>query len=188
MQRHRFTDFRLFRCTVLAVIGIFVLLVYLSPAGAVNGDRDAVSVQKEQPHTVAHLYFADNDQVYLKAESRRFTNPGDPVAFGQAIIQALIDGPRQGLTQTLPGKSTLRTLFVTPGRIAYVDLGKEIQENMPGGTQSEILAIYAIVNSLVLNVPEVERVKILINGLESPTLDGHVDLRFPFKANMLLIR
>jgi hypothetical protein len=37
-------------------------------------------------------------------------------------------------------------------------------------------------------VPEVEAVKILINGDESATLAGHIDLQVPVKANMLLIR
>jgi hypothetical protein len=39
-----------------------------------------------------------------------------------------------------------------------------------------------------LNIPEIHAVKFLINGKESMTLNGHIDLRSPFKANMLLIR
>ena len=34
----------------------------------------------------------------------------------------------------------------------------------------------------------VEAVKILIDGQEETTLAGHIDLRYPFTANMLLIR
>jgi len=34
----------------------------------------------------------------------------------------------------------------------------------------------------------VQRVQILIDGNEAPTLAGHIDLQLPFKANMLLIR
>ncbi len=188
MHTQRHTVSVLISTVVPVVICSVALLFVVSIAEAVSDDTDAGVDSHTQPHTVAHLYFADTDQIYLKAESRRFTNPDDPTAFGRAIVQALIDGPRQGLLQTLPRKSTIRTFFVTRGRIAYVDLGKEIQENMPGGIQAELLAIYAIVNSLVLNVPEIERVKILIDGRENPTLDGHVDLRFPLKANMLLIR
>lgn len=188
MQSQRQTISGLFLAAVPVVICSAVLLLMVSIKDAATKEKDTIGDDNRQPHTVAHLYFSDTDQVYLKAESRRFSNPGDPAVFGRAIILALIDGPRQGLLQTLPRKSTVRSFFVTRGRIAYVDFGKEIQENMPGGTQSEILAIYAIVNSLVLNISEIERVKILINGWESPTLDGHVDLRFPIKANMLLIR
>jgi hypothetical protein len=39
-----------------------------------------------------------------------------------------------------------------------------------------------------LNIPEIDRVKILIGGGDTMTLAGHIDLRFPFKANMLMIR
>ena len=52
----------------------------------------------------------------------------------------------------------------------------------------ERLSIYSIVNSLILNVSEIQMVKILINGKDALTLAGHIDLRFPLKADMLLIR
>jgi hypothetical protein len=61
-------------------------------------------------------------------------------------------------------------------------------ENHPGGIKLELITIYSIVNSLILNIPAIDAVKILIGGREALTLAGHVDLRFPFKANMLLIR
>jgi len=41
---------------------------------------------------------------------------------------------------------------------------------------------------LILNIPEIDAVKILIDGRDAMTLAGHIDLRFPFKANMLLVR
>jgi hypothetical protein len=50
------------------------------------------------------------------------------------------------------------------------------------------MTIFSIVNSLILNIPEVDAVKILIEGRESMTLAGHIDLRSSFKANLLLIR
>ena len=54
--------------------------------------------------------------------------------------------------------------------------------------QIELLTIYSIVNSLILNVPNIKAVKILINGNEAKTLAGHIDLQTAIKANMLLIR
>jgi hypothetical protein len=173
----------IFIMTVLMVLPFHVL------TAASNTEYDnSASIPTDQQNVVVHLYFADNDHLYLKAESRSFTNPKDPAQFGQAIVRALINGPQQDLLQTLPKKSTLRSFFVTKENIAYVDLGKDIKESMPGGAKSEMLAVYSIVNSLILNIPEIEKVKILIGGRESSTLDGHMDLRFPFKANMLLIR
>ena len=69
-----------------------------------------------------------------------------------------------------------------------MDLAAGIGDLHPGGIKSELLTIYSIANSLILNVPEVEAVKILVNGNETATLAGHIDLQVPLKANMLLIR
>ncbi|MEW6673013.1 MAG: GerMN domain-containing protein [Thermodesulfobacteriota bacterium] len=136
----------------------------------------------------AHLYFADKEKPFLIAEARDIQHAQDAVSFAKMIVAALSEGPRQDLMRTLPTKTVLRALFIDQNKTAYVDLNESIKENHPGGSQSEILTIYAIVNSLVLNVPEIETVKFLFDGRESMTLCGHMDLRFPMKANMLLVR
>jgi hypothetical protein len=90
--------------------------------------------------------------------------------------------------RTIPAGTTLRALFVAPDQTAYVDLTATLKDAHPGGIQSEQMTIFSIVNSLILNITEINAVKILIDGREAMTLAGHIDLRFPFKANMLLIR
>jgi spore germination protein GerM len=90
--------------------------------------------------------------------------------------------------RTLPEGTTLNAFYVTRDGIAYVDLSDKISQAQPGGVKSELFIIYSIVNSLILNIPEIDRVKILIGGRDTMTLAGHIDLRFPFKANMLMIR
>jgi hypothetical protein len=52
----------------------------------------------------------------------------------------------------------------------------------------EQLTLFSVVNSLILNVPEIDRVKILIDGAEVQTLTGHLPLEFPLTADMLLTR
>ena len=89
---------------------------------------------------------------------------------------------------TIPADTTLLALYVTQDRTAYVDLAQTITDQHPGGVKSELLTIYSIVNSLILNIPQIDAVKILIQGREAMTLAGHIDIRFPFKANLLLIR
>jgi replicative DNA helicase len=42
--------------------------------------------------------------------------------------------------------------------------------------------------SLALNIAEIERVKLLVNGVESQTLAGHAPLEFPLTADLLLTR
>jgi spore germination protein GerM len=137
---------------------------------------------------VLHLYFSDPEDAYLTAEDRVVAQPVDTKTMGGVIVDALIEGPREALTRTIPEGTTLRAFHVLENGTAYVDLSKEIRENHIGGARSELMTVYSLVNSIVLNLTEVDAVKILIDGQEETTLAGHIDLRYPFTANMLLIR
>lgn len=138
--------------------------------------------------TSAHLYFADKAQPFLTAEKRDLMYRGDSISFAKAIMEALIQGPKNNLVPILPAETALRALYIDRDKTAYVDMAASLPEHLPGGIQRELFTIYAIVNSLVLNISAIDTVKILIEGREALTLSGHVDLRFPFKANMLLVR
>ena len=138
--------------------------------------------------TPVHLYFSDRNYRFLTAEERALKSQQGPEFLAKSIVEALIRGPQQGLVRTLPEETAVRAVYLIPEGICYVDLTPDVVENHPGGIKSELMSIYSIVNSLVLNVTEIEAVKILINGDESMTLAVHIDLQIPIKANMLLIR
>lgn len=152
------------------------------------GQEAADTQPTQNGKVVLHLYFADQKGAYLTAEDMVVARPDGTKALAIAIVEALIDGPQKALTRTLPQGTALRAFHLVENGTAYVDLSKEIKENHPGGARSELMTIYSLVNSIVLNMPEVAAVKLLIDGQEEATLAGHIDLRYPFKANMLLIR
>jgi spore germination protein GerM len=135
-----------------------------------------------------HLYFAGRNSYFLMAEQRVVLHPADPAGLAAAIVKALIKGPRKGLLKTIPADTRLNALFITPDGTCYIDLSEAVSRNHPGGSKSELLTIYSMVNSLVLNVPQIDRVQLLIDGNQAPTLAGHIDLQIPVKADMLLIR
>jgi len=152
-------------------------------------DKETITKSLQRPdRQVIHLYFAEKDNSFLIAEERSLFLSSDPAEAGKQIIEALIKGPGKGLMRTIPGAAKLRALYVTQDGTAYVDLSVAVKEQHPGGVKSELLTIYSIVNSLILNISEINAVKMLIDGSESLTLAGHIDLSSPFYANMLLIR
>ena len=184
--------------TILAVIGI------LSIAGAVCLFFQSAHAQMErltradsllqltgpmQPKKSAvHLYFADRNNYYLMSEQRVVSHSGDSVDYARSIVEALIKGPQKSLARTIAASTELRAIYIIPAGICYVDFSQAVEKDHPGGCNSELLTIYSVVNSLILNVPGIKRVKLLIDGTETQTLAGHIDLAFPFEANMLLIR
>ena len=136
----------------------------------------------------AHLYFADRNNSFLKSEQRVMDRSADQTEFARAIVEALIRGPQSGLNRTIPAGTELRAIYIAFDNVCYVDFSEAVKKNHPGGSNSEMLTVYSVVNSLILNISEIKRVKILIDGRESPTLAGHITLQQPFKAHMLIIR
>ncbi len=135
-----------------------------------------------------HLYFSMDHDNFLVAEPRPLAQPDDDAAKALVILRALIDGSRKGFIRTVPAQTGVNAVYVTADKTAYVDLSAEVTEQHPGGVQTELLTVYSIVNSLVLNIEAVEQVKILIDGRDTETLAGHLNLRSPLKADMLLVR
>jgi len=161
---------------------------YISSALDHDGQNSQINAAPHADKAIVQLYFSDKENSFLIAEERKLSHAANPTQFDQTIIAALIQGPTEGLMRTIPAGTKLLALFVAPDKTAYVDLTATLKDAHPGGIQSEQMTIFSIVNSLILNIPEINAVKILIDGRESITLAGHIDLRFPFKANMLLIR
>jgi len=171
------------------IIYIFFVNMPLKPPDSDIFYKETETKSLQHPdRQVIHLYFADKDNSFLISEERSLFLSSDPAESGKQIIEELIHGPEKGLMQIIPGDGKLRAFYVTQDGTAYVDLTRAVKERHPGGVKSEFLTIYSIVNSLILNISEINAVKILIEGSESLTLAGHIDLSSSFYANMLLIR
>ena len=171
------------------ILGLFLWTGCEESAGPrVVTDEKQTIVEKSPDRIIVHLYFSDSDNSFLISEERSLPARNRPEALGVLIVEALLEGPKQVLERTIPEGTTLRGFYILKNRTAYVDLSREIQAGHPGGAKSELMTIYSMVNSLILNVPEIESVKILVEGKEETTLAGHVDLRFPLRANMLFVR
>jgi len=147
-----------------------------------------VMTERPDDDRVVHLYFAKSDQGVLVAEQRSLPAGIQSEQAGVRIMQALLAGPKKRLERTIPEETRLRGFYILDNRTAYVDLSNDIREHHPGGARSELLTIFSIVNSLTMNLTDIESVKILIEGQEATTLKGHMDLRFPMRANLLTVR
>lgn len=183
---------------LLKAIGVilvgYMVLVFSSEVRAeiknanLDHTKRSTTTTAEPQKSLVYLYFADRDYNFLMSEQRMLLHTDEPTVFAEAIIDALIKGPREELLRSIPADTDLRAIYITNDGTCYVDLSEAVREKHPGGCNSELLTIYSIVNSLILNLPEIEKVKILINGNEAKTLAGHCDLELPLQANMLLIR
>lgn len=133
------------------------------------------------------LYFAEGDSDFLTSEERTVSTTRDPWQLGRKIIAGLLEGPQRGSTRTLPDGTKLRAFYLTDRKVAVVDFTQEIQEE-PMGAVAELLTVYSVVNSLAVNIPEIDAVKIIVEGREVETLAGHIAIHQALKPEMLLVR
>ena len=104
----------------------------------------------------------------------------------KAALRELIKGPEtDGLKPVLPPKTTIRSLEIDNG-LAVVDLSQEAVR-IDRGSWGEALVVWSVVNTLT-KFPEVEAVRILIEGQPAETLAGHFDLSRPLRRNEQAIR
>lgn len=129
------------------------------------------------------LWFSSLQQDALVAEKRR-TSPGaTPVERAKLILIELIAGPQSNVLRTLASEVKVRELFIDDQGTAYIDFSEALSLQHPGGAWSEMLTIRSIVQTLTANIPEIQRVQILIEGRELDTLAGHIDIRRPYASS-----
>jgi len=133
------------------------------------------------------IYFPSASADKLTTETREVVETVRPADRGTQVLAELLEGPREkGALAAVPDGTTLRRLWVREDGTAFADFSDELASGMNGGSADEILAVYAIVDSLTANVPEIRRVGILVAGRERETLGGHLDLRRPLGPDMTL--
>jgi len=107
-----------------------------------------------------------------------------PAEQARRIVEQQLAAAPVGHVSVIPAGTTLRALFLTPRGEAYVDVSRDIVTGHPGGSLHEFLTVYAIVNAITINLPDITAVQVLVDGREVDTLVGHLDLRHPLRRGI----
>ncbi|HUL32991.1 MAG TPA: GerMN domain-containing protein [Candidatus Eisenbacteria bacterium] len=107
----------------------------------------------------------------------------DPVLRAKQVLNTLLAGPVDADARTLPPDAALLAFYILQDGTGVADFSEELRTSIPSGIQSEQLAVESIVRTLEANVPQVQRLKILIHGQEVDTLAGHLDLTQAFSVS-----
>jgi germination protein M len=137
------------------------------------------ALQATSPHETAKLYFPSYEEGALVEETRPISWAESDADRIRQVILALVEGSRQGLGRALPPTASIRGVFLGPDGTAYIDFSRQMLPDFNPGIASESLAVDALVNSVVTNIPDVKRIRILIQGQAVETLEGHADLSEP---------
>jgi hypothetical protein len=148
----------------------------------------------------------------LRAERRELAVSEDPRDRIRKVLEALLAGPAgpaaappkvekagkaaesTGATTALelvrpfPPAVKLGSVQLSADGIAYLDLRWDNHEDPPeSGSTEEIQRVYSLVDSVALNIPEVNRIVLLWNGTQRLTFSGHLDTSRALVADRTLL-
>lgn len=175
---------------VVTTVGILLFAVphwYRTPAApAATAAPAEAAVTPDARKIKARLFYVAEDGWHLSAVEQDVVYAQETVEQARAIINAQLTAPPEPLVSAIPPNTVLRALYLTPKGEAYVDLSQDLIRH-PGGSNNEMLTVFALVHALTVNLPAVHSVQLLVDGKEVETLAGHLDLRRPLEKRLSLI-
>jgi spore germination protein GerM len=189
--------------TVLALVVYAIVRVASAPDGGASAPAGAaaeagearIEIPPDEPGTAEALrrlnvmvYYPSLEGDGLVGEPHEIFETRAPGDRAKQIIADLIAGPTsETALPAIPPGTRLRQVYVLDDGTAWIDFSEDLRRGMHGGSTEEIFTVYAIVNSVVLNIPEIRRVGLLLEGEPADTLNGHLDLRRPLPPDTALV-
>jgi hypothetical protein len=179
-----------------------VMAIALVAAGGVAylwyrtaGAPQPVQVQQQETTPAAKPNEPFMATLYLPAEGKLgaavVAVKRDPDVQLQAweAVGVVLTGDQGGKAAVLK-ELKLRALYLDASGTVYLDLSPIAagQKEIRASVQEELLAVYALVNTVTQNFPEVRQVRVLVDGREAQTLAGHIDLSRSFMKRVDLVR
>lgn len=173
------------------IIGVGVLLAAVVGmgiyAGRIRGraaqvepataDTRPVAPPVSGPTERVTLYVASDDSGTLRAQDANIPLPSTRQQRAENLLRALLE---IYLSKNSPhplgtGADVHAVYLVTPG-LAVIDLNSAFANGHRSGVLEEELTVASLIQTLAANLPDIVRVKILVDGRDRETLAGHADL------------
>lgn len=130
------------------------------------------------------LYFTSADGQGFVQETRTIAVARRRDAEVEVVLGQLLAGPQsKSALDVFPTNSRLRQAFYDEERrLLYLDFNDALVANLNPGSAIELAVMGSLMRTLAVDFPEIERVQILVDGLEIETLGGHLDLTRPLRT------
>lgn len=130
------------------------------------------------PTTLVTLYVASDMDSSLHRAQENVALPQERSERARAVLRTLLGKYLQTPSpHPIAAGSDVRDVFLMGSDTAVIDTNAEFADSHPSGVLVEELTIASVVSTLNANDPQINRVKILVDGKERDTLAGHADLR-----------
>jgi hypothetical protein len=155
----------------------------LEPGTTQETQQPVPVARPDEPFTATLFQPADGRLVSAAATVKR---QPDVQLQAREVAAAVLAAAQSGVLKEL----RLRALYLDDAGTVYADLSPAAaaQKELKASVEGELLAVYALVNSLSQSIPEIRQVRIILDGREAQTLAGHIDLSRSFVKRTDLVK
>jgi len=179
------------RVVLLVVLGIaaavFLLWALLGPSTPPRRTAPGtapLATPTPAPERQAVLLYPGPDGL-LHPEIVPLSLPDEVESRVRVLVARLLEPSPAGRPPVVPYPAMLTDVFVREGKVAYVDF--TAPEEPLAGSGNEVPFVYAVVDTILLNCPDLRAVQLLFGDREVESLTGHLDLSGPLPLNKRLI-
>jgi len=123
--------------------------------------------------TVAVKLFLPSDEGITIVERRIQNNPL-PVKMAEELAAEYLKGLKEGLNDT-----KLIGVYRDKRSIIYIDVSDEFRKNFSGDIRQEFELLKSLYQTITVNIPDTEDVRLLVDGKEIESLGGHFNALYP---------
>lgn len=134
-------------------------------------------LQQHAENNRAVTLFFTGDHTQLTRETRVLEPCDGDSACLKSILDELINGPVGEFEETVPEGTTINAVRID-GDLATIEFNRSFSEAMLSGSSAEMMAVYSVVNTVTANFPQIQKVKINVDGNSKIVLQ-HLDLSEP---------
>lgn len=131
------------------------------------------------------LYFAEPRGRYLARETAIISDCEDDRDCVRALLEQLINGPQGDNVRVLPAATRIEGVELE-NDLVRINFSRHLVDHHPGGSMTELLSIYSLINSLSESFPYLRQMQILVEGEVRQTLKGHVRIDHPVYVDYTL--
>jgi hypothetical protein len=165
---------------VTAILAMGFYLVHLKrKAESLGAESVAQSLVPPQsgPAQQLILYLASDEDDSLRSIAISSALPGDPGERGRLALHTLIARYRQkDSPHPLGSGADVHDVYLLDPASAVVNLNAEFADSHRSGIEVERLTVFSMVLTLKVQLPQLTRVRFLVDGKSRDTLAGHIDL------------
>lgn len=136
----------------------------------------------EGSRTVTLFFTAEG--TWLAREARELGPCDNDAACLKSILDELLNGPVGEFEESLPEGTVVDAVHIE-GNQATIEFNSTFSDAMLSGSSAEMLAVYSVVNTVAVNFPQIQKVKLNVAGNAAVIL-SHLDLSDPLPPDYSL--